>query len=116
MGRISRRDLLKNAAALLFPVQWEEPFGMVMIEAMACGTPVLALRRGSAAEVIDSGVTGYHADSVEELIPLIPSALALDRSMIRRHAQRKFSHQRMADEYLAAYHAVCACYSEGIAR
>jgi glycosyltransferase involved in cell wall biosynthesis len=96
-------DLLKNAAALLFPVQWDEPFGIVMIEAMACGTPVLAIRRGSVEEVVDVGRTGYHADSVEELTRLVPNALALERRRVRRHAQERFSHERMVNEYLEIY-------------
>jgi glycosyltransferase involved in cell wall biosynthesis len=96
-------DLLKNAAALLFPVQWDEPFGIVMIEAMACGTPVLAIRRGSVDEVVDVGKTGYYADSVEELTRLVPNALALDRHLVRRQAQERFSQERMVNDYLEIY-------------
>jgi glycosyltransferase involved in cell wall biosynthesis len=100
--------LLKDAAALLFPIQWDEPFGLVMIEAMACGTPVLALRRGSAEEVVDVEKTGYHGNSVEELAEMVPRALALDRRQVRAHAQNRFSHERMVDEYLDAYRKLLA--------
>jgi glycosyltransferase involved in cell wall biosynthesis len=98
-----KNALLKNAAALLFPIQWDEPFGMVMIEAMACGTPVLAIRRSSVEEVVDVGQTGYHGESVEELARLVPCALALDRSLVLEQAQKRFSHERMVSEYLQAY-------------
>jgi glycosyltransferase involved in cell wall biosynthesis len=82
LGPVDHRqksDLLKDAAGFLFPIQREELFGLVMIEAMACGTPVVALRRGSVEEVVDLGKTGYYGDSIEKLTRLVRSAFALDR-------------------------------------
>lgn len=101
-----KNELLRNAAALLFPVQWDEPFGLVMIEAMACGTPVVAHNLGSVQEVIDPGVTGYYADSMESLPDLVQEALKLDRAKVRAHAKERFSYQRMAAEYLRLYRSL----------
>lgn len=106
VNQAQKRAFLKEAAALIFPIEWDEPFGLVMIEAMASGTPVLALRRGSVAEVVDPGVTGFYADSVEELAALVPRALALDRRAVREHAKRRFSHERMVDDYIRLYSSV----------
>jgi glycosyltransferase involved in cell wall biosynthesis len=104
--------LLKGAAALLFPIQADEAFGMVMIEAMACGTPVIACRRSAVAELVDYGITGFYADRPQDLASLVPAALSLDRRVVRAQAERRFSHRRMADEYLEAYEAArggCPC-------
>lgn len=98
-----KNELLRHAAALLFPVQWAEPFGLVMIEAMACGTPVVARRLGSVGEVVDEGVTGFHADSAEALPALVDKARALDRAMVREQARTRFSYQHMVSDYLALY-------------
>jgi glycosyltransferase involved in cell wall biosynthesis len=95
--------LLRHAAALLFPIQWDEPFGLVMIEAMACGTPVVAHRRGSVEEVIDQGLTGLHAAALDALPELVPQALALDRRAIRRHAEARFGFHAMVSAYEAQY-------------
>lgn len=106
VGEIGDRQkgrFLGDARALLFPIDWPEPFGLVMIEAMACGTPVLAFRRGSVPEVIDEGVTGYMVDSVDEAICKIGSVLALDRGRVRRCFEKRFSVARMAREYVALY-------------
>ena len=99
----AKNRLLKDAAALLFPIDWDEPFGNVLIEAMACGTPVLACKRGSVAEVLDPGVTGFYADSPAELPALLPRVLALDRRAVREHAMARFNHRRMTDEYEELY-------------
>jgi glycosyltransferase involved in cell wall biosynthesis len=98
-----KNELLRNAAALIFPIQWEEPFGLVMIEAMACGTPVIAHRRGSVAEVVEDGVTGFHTGVIDAMADLVPRALALDRRAVRARAQDRFGFQSMVDGYLALY-------------
>jgi glycosyltransferase involved in cell wall biosynthesis len=102
----SKVEHLRGAAALVFPIAWEEPFGLVMIEAMACGTPVLALSRGSVPEVVDPGVSGYHAGTIEELRALLPRTLSLDRERVRAQASHRFSHLRMVDEFVDLYHAL----------
>lgn len=98
-----KNELLKNAAALLFPIQGEEAFGIIMIEAMACGTPVVAIDRASVSEVIDYGKTGFYAESIDELASLVPQALRLDRNNVREQAMRRFSHKRMVDDYTELY-------------
>ena len=95
--------LLREASALLFPVQWEEPFGLVMIEAMACGTPVIGRALGSVPEVVDQGITGYYSDSIKGMCDLIPKALALDRAAIRCRAEERFGYERMVADYLDLY-------------
>jgi glycosyltransferase involved in cell wall biosynthesis len=98
--------LLRNASALLFPIQWDEPFGLVMIEAMACGAPVVAHRRGSVAEVVDQGVTGFHATSMDALPELVGDALKLDRREVRRHAESRFGYRAMVGEYETLYRSI----------
>jgi glycosyltransferase involved in cell wall biosynthesis len=94
---------LQGARALLFPIDWPEPFGLVMIEAMACGTPVLAFQNGSVREVIDEGVTGYVVKSVEEGIRKLGAVLALDRGRVRRRFEERFTAARMANDYVRLY-------------
>jgi glycosyltransferase involved in cell wall biosynthesis len=101
-----KNELLRNAAALIFPIQWDEPFGLVMIEAMACGTPVVAHRRGSVEEVVDQGVTGFHSVSLDGLAELVEPALKLDRREIRDHALRRFGYRAMVDRYLHLYRSL----------
>ena len=91
---------------MLFPVDWPEPFGLVTIEAMASGTPIIAFRRGSVPEIIDKGVTGFVVDSVEEAAAAVPLAKALDRAAIRRRFEERFTVERMASDYLALYGAI----------
>jgi glycosyltransferase involved in cell wall biosynthesis len=98
-----KNELLRNAAALIFPIQWPEPFGLVMIEAMACGTPVLARSLGSVAEVVDDGVTGHHAAEIGEMQELLPATLALDRRRVRGRAEGRFSFARMVEGYVELY-------------
>jgi glycosyltransferase involved in cell wall biosynthesis len=98
-----KNELLRGAAALLFPIQGEEAFGLAMVEAMACGTPVIAWDRSSVTEVIDRGKTGFCAHSVGKLAALVPMALALERGAVRAHAQRRFGHLRMVDDYVEMY-------------
>jgi glycosyltransferase involved in cell wall biosynthesis len=99
-------DLLRNAAATLCPVQWPEPFGLVMIESMACGTPVFALRDGSIPEVINSGQSGYVANSVDELIDAVRNYRSFDRYKVRQTAEQRFSVQRMVDDHLRLYESL----------
>ncbi len=96
-------DLLGGARALLYPVQSGEPFGLVLAEAMACGTPVAALDRGAVGEVVDQGVTGCIFDSVDDLVAGLADVLALDRAVVRRRAIERFGIDRMVDEYVAIY-------------
>lgn len=100
-----KRKFLGKADALLFPIDWPEPFGLAMIEAMACGTPVLAFRGGSVAEVIEDRVTGAIVDTMEEAIKALPHVMALDRRTVRRRFEQRFSAMRMAEDYLTAYRA-----------
>jgi glycosyltransferase involved in cell wall biosynthesis len=99
----AKSRFLGGARALLFPIDWPEPFGLVMIEAMACGTPVLAFDRGSVREVIDPGVTGYVVGSVGEAICKVGSVLALDRCQVRRRFEERFTSTRMTRDYLNIY-------------
>ena len=106
VGEINERekaDFLGNAAALLFPIDWPEPFGLVMIEAMACGTPVIAFRRGSAPEVIDDGVTGFLVDDVSAAVAAAGRVGDLDRARTRAVFERRFAIERVATDYLRIY-------------
>jgi glycosyltransferase involved in cell wall biosynthesis len=104
----AKRRLLARARCLLFPVQWEEPFGMVMIEAMACGTPVVALRAGSVPEVLADGVTGLICDDPGELPAAIDAAGLLDPVACRAHVARNFTAERLARGYLRSYRTAIA--------
>jgi glycosyltransferase involved in cell wall biosynthesis len=98
-----KQGFLDGAAALLFPINWPEPFGLVMIEAMACGTPVIAFRAGSVPEVIDDGVTGFIVDSEEEAVQAVRLVGKLSRRKIRQTFERRFTAGRMADDYVDIY-------------
>ena len=109
IGEIGDRDkgeFLGRAMALLFPIDWPEPFGLVMIEAMANGTPIIAFRRGSVPEIIDEGLTGFIVDNVDAAVAAIPRAAALDRSAVRRCFEERFSVERMARGYIQLYDQV----------
>jgi glycosyltransferase involved in cell wall biosynthesis len=100
----TKQDFLSGARALLFPIQWPEPFGLVMIEAMACGTPVIAFRFGSVPEVIEDGVTGFIVESEDEAIETIKHRLPkLDRRKVRAGFERRFTARRMATDYVRHY-------------
>ncbi|HEX5048726.1 MAG TPA: glycosyltransferase family 4 protein [Gammaproteobacteria bacterium] len=106
IGEIGERDkaaFLGNARALLFPIDWPEPFGLVLVEAMSCGTPCIAWRTGSIPEVIDDGVTGWIVDSIEEAARAVSRAAQLDRYAVRARFLRRFSVERMTSEYLRIY-------------
>jgi len=109
IGEINEREkteFLGEARALLFPIDWPEPFGLSMIEAMACGTPVLAFRCGSVAEIIDPGVTGLIVDTMAEAVRTLPQVLALDRRGVRRRFEERFSATRMAKDYVQVYRSL----------
>jgi glycosyltransferase involved in cell wall biosynthesis len=103
-------EFLGNARALLFPIDWEEPFGLVMIEAMACGTPVIAFRRGSVPEVIDNGLSGYIVDDVDAAVRAVGQLDALDRRRVRATFEQRFTVERMAHDYLELYRARAASH------
>jgi glycosyltransferase involved in cell wall biosynthesis len=98
--------LLGGARALLFPIDWQEPFGLVMIEAMACGTPTIAWDEGSVSEVLTDNLTGFIVDSVDEAAEAVERASSLSRERIRREFDRRFTAQRMASDYLSVYERV----------
>jgi glycosyltransferase involved in cell wall biosynthesis len=98
-----KQDMLARARCLVFPIQWNEPFGLVMIEAMACGTPVVAIRRGAAAEVVEDRVTGFLRDDLDELPAAIQRAGELDPLACRRRAAERFDLPVMVDGYEAVY-------------
>jgi glycosyltransferase involved in cell wall biosynthesis len=103
-----KNEFLRDAAVLLFPILCEEAFGIVMIEAMACGVPVLAYNHGAVSEVVDLGITGYYDDSFEEVSKLLPAALRLDRMSVRDHARRRFSREVMTNAYMRVYESLLA--------
>jgi glycosyltransferase involved in cell wall biosynthesis len=103
IGEDQKAEFLGNALALLFPIDWPEPFGLVMIEAMACGTPVIAFRHGSVPEVVDDGVTGYLVESIDQGVAAVELAHTIDRANVRAAFEQRFSVQRMAEEYLEVY-------------
>jgi glycosyltransferase involved in cell wall biosynthesis len=106
VGEIDERgksEFLGQAQAVIFPIDWPEPFGLVMIEAMACGTPVLAFRCGSVSEIIEPDVTGCIVETVEEALAALPRVLALDRRRIRRRFEARFTAERMACDYVTVY-------------
>jgi glycosyltransferase involved in cell wall biosynthesis len=100
--------LLGSARALLFPIDWPEPFGLVMIEAMACGTPVVAWNRGSVPEIVEEGVTGFVVGSEEEAVAALARIETLDRATIRARFEARFTAERMARDYLAIYRRLLA--------
>ena len=97
---------LGDAAALVFLIDWPEPFGLAMIEAMACGTPVIARRRGSVPEVVDQGITGFIVEDLHQAVRDVPLALELDRRRCREQFERRFSATRLARDYLAIYRSL----------
>src|SRR5215475_388055 len=105
-------ELLQNARATLFPIEWEEPFGLVMIESMACGTPVVATRWGAVPEVIDDGRSGIIVDSYTEMADALDRADELDPLELRRYVEEEFSPQRMVRDYVAAYEAAISRFSQ----
>ncbi|QFU16882.1 glycosyltransferase family 4 protein [Microvirga thermotolerans] len=101
-----KADFLGDAAALLFPVDWPEPFGLVMIEAMACGTPVIAFRCGSVPEVIETGRSGFIVETVEDAVEAVAALRTLDRAEVRRCFLDRFTVERMTKDYLDIYRSL----------
>jgi len=104
----AKNELLGNSAAMLMPLLWEEPFGIVMAEALACGTPVIGLRRGSLPEIVESGVNGFVCDSVDEMATAIGHIAEIDRRACRRIAEEKFSDRVIVDCYERLYREMLA--------
>ena len=103
-----KNALLGSAQAMLMPILWEEPFGIVMAEAMACGTPVIGFRRGAVPEIVTHGETGYVVDTADEMVAAIERVAAIDRWAVRRRCEEKFSDERICDAYLDIYQLMLA--------
>ena len=108
MSHGEKVELLQNARATVFPISWQEPFGLVMIESMACGTPVIATRWGAVPEVIDHGRNGIIVDNWRRSEDVLDDADALDPAVMRRVVEERFTPERMVADYVAAYEAAVA--------
>ena len=108
IGDAEKSDFLGNARALLFPIDWPEPFGLVMIEAMACGTPVIARPLGSVPEVIEDGISGVFVDTIDDAVRAVERIETLSRRRCRQAFERRFTVRRMAHDYLTVYRSVIA--------
>ncbi|WP_339460658.1 glycosyltransferase family 4 protein [Nodularia spumigena] len=106
INHAEKAELLGNATITLFPINWQEPFGLVMIESMATGTPVIAMNLGSVQEVIVHGETGFICQNYAEMASMIPAALALNRQACRKHIENKFSVNHMVNDYEAVYQQI----------
>jgi glycosyltransferase involved in cell wall biosynthesis len=113
IGEAQKPNFLGGAMALLFPIDWPEPFGLVMIEALACGTPVVAFRGGSVAEVLVDGVTGFIVESIDDAIRATREVGRLDRRRCRAVFERRYSVTRMATDYVALYEEMIAQAASG---
>jgi glycosyltransferase involved in cell wall biosynthesis len=106
VGEKEKEELLGNALGLIYPIDWPEPFGLAMIEAMACGTPVLAYNCGSVPEILNEGITGFGVNSLREAVAAVSKLSSLDRTKCRNVFEKKFSVQRMTDDYLMIYESI----------
>lgn len=106
IGEAEKSDFLGGARALLFPISWPEPFGLVMIEAMACGTPIIAFNQGAVPEVMQDGVTGFVVEDVEQAVRAVAHLDTIDRAAVRATFERRFSIEVMAAKYESAYASV----------
>jgi glycosyltransferase involved in cell wall biosynthesis len=114
IGEVNDRQkegFLAGAAALIFPIDWPEPFGLVMIEAMACGTPVIAFRRGSVPEVIEHGLSGFIVDNEAEAVDAVRRLGELDRRQVRQAFERRFTADTMAAQYFRCYQAIVGSHA-----
>jgi glycosyltransferase involved in cell wall biosynthesis len=114
IGYAEKNDFLGDAMALLFPVNWPEPFGMVMIEALACGTPVIAYPCGSVPEIIEDGINGFLAQNREEAVAAVTRIPTLSRNRCRQRFEERFTARRMAEDYLALYDRLLDRQSQSI--
>jgi glycosyltransferase involved in cell wall biosynthesis len=117
VGEIDERrkaDFLGNATALLFPIDWPEPFGLVTIEAMACGTPVIAFRRGAVPEVIDDGVTGLIVDTLDGAVDAVRRITDIDRARVRQIFEERFTVERMCRDYVAIYRSLTEAMTKAL--
>lgn len=103
IGESEKNDFLGNAGALLFPIDWPEPFGLVMVESMACGTPTIAFASGSVPEIVEDGLTGYIVTSEEDAVEAVDKAGRLERDACRRRFEQRFTVERMARSYASLY-------------
>lgn len=108
IGEHEKEEFLGSAAALLFPIDWPEPFGLVMIEAMACGTPVIAFRRGSVPEIIDEGLSGAVVETVDQAVAAVTRLKDFDRAAVRAAFEERFTVERMAADYVRLYRELIA--------
>ena len=108
IGENQKGDFLGNALALLFPIDWPEPFGLVLIEAMACGTPVIAYPLGSVPEILEDGTTGYLVNNLDEAVRAVESAKSLSRVTCRQVFEERFSVERMCEDYVGVYKSLLA--------
>ena len=106
VGPVERNRLLGKACALLHPIQFDEPFGLSIVESMACGTPVIAFDRGSMPELIENGQNGFLVSNVNEAVEAVARIKAIDRAACRRHVERRFTVERMIDEYINVYERI----------
>jgi hypothetical protein len=117
IGEINEKEkarFLGEALALLFPVDWPEPFGLVIIEAMACGTPVIAFRRGAVSEIVDDGTSGFIVDTVAQAVAAVQRISTLDRRRVRSAFEHRFTADRMARKYVEVYQTLSAGLSEPV--
>lgn len=114
INEMEKNDFLGNARALLFPINWPEPFGLVMIEAMACGTPIVAYRRGSVPEIVEHGVTGFIVDNPDQAIAATRAIDSIHRASCRRAFEERFSSRRMAEGYLKVYRNLLATREKNV--
>ena len=108
IGELEKCDFLGHATALLFPIDWPEPFGLVMIEAMSCGTPCIGWYAGSVPEIINEGRSGFIVDSIESAVKAVHHAMHLDRHAVRAAFQQRFSAERMTRDYVDIYRRLAA--------